>query len=129
MGVAHPVSTNDGQPKSHGEAELPREGPLDKRRLGQAAVQAEGTESFREEDGLWLTLTERADLWRCTNQPLVVTPGPGSRPPKGKRSKGQMGGRSSGAAGRQQGNQEQQQYQRQQVDVEVEVQVDANIQK
>ena len=48
--------------------------PLNKGRLDQAAVWAGGAKYLKEEDGPWMTLTKRADLWRCLIQPRVVTP-------------------------------------------------------
>ena len=76
MGVAHLTPADRGQPESRGEDGLPTEGPVNKGRPDRAVGGAEGAESLREEDGLWMTLTTRAALWRCTTQPRVVAPAP-----------------------------------------------------
>ena len=75
-GVALQDRAASGQPKSLGEAGLPNTSPSIKGWLGQAAGRSGRAESLGEEDDPYMTMAKRADLWRCTTQPRVVTPAP-----------------------------------------------------
>ena len=74
-GVALHDRAASGQPKSL-EAGLPNASPAFKGWLGQAAGRSGRAESLGEEDDPYMTMAKRADLWRCTTQPRVVTPAP-----------------------------------------------------